>query len=77
MKVINEGAFYYCKNLKTLGHTDDGVLPKGLTSMGVKAFYFCEALEGDLVIPEGVTSLSAGLFYNPGAPWPGGRRWCC
>ena len=27
--------------------------------MGVKAFYFCEALEGDLVIPEGVTSLSA------------------
>ena len=64
MKVINEGAFYYCKNLKTLGHTDDGVLPKGLTSMGVKAFYFCEALEGDLVIPEGVTSLSAGIFYN-------------
>ena len=64
MKVINEGAFYYCKNLKTLGHTDDGVLPKGLTSIGVKAFYFCEALEGDLVIPDGVTSLSAGLFYN-------------
>ena len=64
MKVINEGAFYYCKNLKTLGHTDDGVLPKGLTSIGVKAFYFCEALEGDLVIPEGVTSLSAGIFYN-------------
>ena len=64
MKVINEGAFYYCKNLKTLGHTDDGVLPKDLTTMGVKAFYFCEALEGDLVIPEGVTSLSAGIFYN-------------
>ena len=64
MKVINEGAFYYCKNLKTLGHTGDGVLPKGLTSIGVKAFYFCEALEGDLVIPEGVTSLSAGIFYN-------------
>ena len=64
MKVINEGAFYYCENLKTLGHTDDGVLPKGLTSIGVKAFYFCEALEGDLVIPEGITSLSAGIFYN-------------
>ena len=44
--------FYYCENLKTLGHTDDGVLPKGLTTMGVKAFYFCKALEGDLVIPE-------------------------
>ena len=64
LKVINEGAFYYCENLKTLGHTDDGVLPKGLTSIGVKAFYFCKALEGDLVIPDGVTSLSAGLFYN-------------
>ena len=64
LKVINEGAFYYCENLKTLGHTGDGVLPKGLTTMGVKAFYFCKALEGDLVIPEGVTSLSAGIFYN-------------
>ena len=32
--------------------------------MGVKAFYFCKALEGDLVIPEGVTTLSAGIFYN-------------
>ena len=64
LKVINEGAFYYCENLKTLGHTDDGVLPKGLTTMGVKAFYFCKALEGDLVIPEGVISLSAGIFYN-------------
>ena len=64
LKVINEGAFYYCENLKTLGHTDDGVLPKGLTDIGVKAFYFCKALEGDLVIPDGVTSLSAGLFYN-------------
>ena len=62
LKVINEGAFYYCKNLKTLGHTDDGVLPKDLTTMGVKAFYFCEALEGDLVIPESLTFVGSNAF---------------
>ena len=32
--------------------------------MCIRDSYFCEALEGDLVIPDGVTSLSAGLFYN-------------
>ena len=38
------------------------VLPDKLTSIGVRAFYYCEYLSGSLIIPEGVIDIQQGAF---------------
>ena len=40
------------------------VLPKTLTRIGNRAFYYCKKLTGHLVIPEGVTEIETYAFYK-------------
>ena len=40
------------------------VLPKTLTRIGNRAFYYCKKLTGHLAIPEGVTEIETYAFYK-------------
>ncbi len=64
MDVIGESAFQNCKLLTSFGLDEKGVIPKGLTVINYRAFYACNALEGDLVIPDGVTTIMGDAFYG-------------
>ncbi len=62
MRAIGAEAFYRCTALTSLGLDDKGVIPKGLTAIESKSFYFCKLLQGDLVIPDTVTTIGASAF---------------
>ena len=62
MESIAARAFYGCEKLETFGLEDKGVIPKGLTEINERSFYFCYALKGDLVIPDGVTTVGPYAF---------------
>lgn len=54
---IGNGAFLYCKKLKSI------IIPDGVTSIGVRAFAGCSALEG-VIIPDGVISIGDFAFLR-------------
>ena len=57
LRVIEEGAFYYCTGLTSI------IIPDGLTSIGEYAFAGCEGLT-NITIPNNVTSIGNSAFRN-------------
>ncbi|WP_035795127.1 leucine-rich repeat protein [Butyrivibrio sp. WCD3002] len=57
LTIINDSAFYQCKNLKEV------VFGSSLKSMGSYVFAYCESLE-KINLPEGVTSISYSAFKD-------------
>ena len=54
---IDDDAFCYCKNIKTVS------LPSTLQYIGGSAFFYCLALE-EINIPYGVTKIGNGAFFD-------------
>jgi len=48
--------------LEYIGHSSHVVIPEGVTSIGEKAFAYCESLES-ITIPDSVASIGDGAFY--------------
>ena len=55
-KGIANGAFEYCRELTSLN------IPESVIAIGSNAFYYCEALEGELNLPKGLIRMGDNAF---------------
>lgn len=60
VKIIDDGAFTYCRNLEI---TDFPFL-RNLEKIGTQAFAYCHKLNGKAIFPDGLKTIKLGAFHQ-------------